>query len=235
MEERSRHSGPPEPNPYPPGMEQRITAAAAQCMIRLIGGSMRLRIIGEEHLDSARESTPGGRVAFAFWHGHQFPLVYVWRKKGVAILTSMSRDGTLQSLIMGGLGYHIVRGSTSRGAIRGMVGIIRSVKEGHDSAFAVDGPRGPYHEVTPGVLYTALKTGTTIVPITCAVEKARIFDRAWDCYIFPWPFTRVVVAYGEGMKVSPETGPDEFDRLSLELSERLDALTARAEQTLSEG
>ena len=201
-------------------------------MIRLIGGSMRLRFIGNEHLMSARESSPSGRVSFAFWHGHQFPLVYAWRKRGVVILTSLSRDGTLQSLILGGLGYHIVRGSASRGAVRGMVGTIRAVREDRDSAFAVDGPRGPYHEVKPGVLYTAMKTGVTIVPITCAVRRARIFHRAWDRYIFPLPFSRVIVAYGEGMQVSPDTDPAEFDRLALELGERLDALTALAGEAL---
>jgi len=229
----------PNPNPEsetlqpaPATTAQRLTAVAARVFIRLLGSTMRVREIGREHLEAARRSAAGGRVAFAFWHGHQFPLVHTWRRRGVAILTSLSRDGTLQSLVLGGLGYYIIRGSASRGAVRGLVGIIRTVKEGRDCAFAVDGPRGPYHEVKPGVLFTAQKTGSAIVPITCSVRRARIFTRAWDRYILPWPLTRVVVAYGESLPVPPGTAPEEIEALGTELARRLDELTASAEAAL---
>jgi len=219
--------------PAPATAGQRLTAFLARLLICILGGLMRVCQTGEENLADARRSSPGGHVAFAFWHGHQFPLVHTWRRRGVAILTSLSRDGTLQSLILGGLGYHIVRGSASRGAVRGLVGIIRTVREGRDCAFAVDGPRGPYHEVKPGVLFTAMKTGSVIVPITCAVRRARIFSRAWDRYLLPWPLTRVVVAYGEGMTVPPGTSPGGLEEIGLELAARLEALTAEAEAATS--
>ena len=202
-------------------------------MIRLLSGTLGLRSVGEENLEAARSSSPTGRIAFAFWHGRQFPLVYAWRSRMVAILTSLSRDGTLQSLILGGLGYHIIRGSTSRGAVRGLVGIIRAIKDGHDSAFAVDGPQGPHHVVKLGVIYTAWKSGSTIVPTTCAVKRAHVFRKAWDRYILPFPFSRGVIAYGEGMRVPPDTSADELEGLADELGERLERLTAEAEQALT--
>ncbi len=219
--------------PAPATAGQRLSAALARALIRIVGGTLRRREIGLEHLEAARRNASGGRVVFAFWHGHQFPLVYTWRRRGVAVLTSLSRDGTLQSLILGGLGYHIVRGSASRGAIRGLVGIIRAVKEGRDSAFAVDGPRGPYHEIKPGVLFTAWKTGAVIVPITSAVRRAHVFRRAWDRYIFPWPFTRCLVAYGEGLPVPPGGSADDLEILGAPLAESLETLTADAEAALA--
>ena len=201
-------------------------------MIRLLGRTLRYEMIGEEHLREARENSPNGHVAFAFWHGRQFLLVYHWKNKGVAILTSLSRDGTLQSLVMDGLGYHIVRGSTSRGAVRGLVGIIRAVKEGHDTGFAVDGPRGPHRIAQQGILYAARKTGIPVVPMTCAARRARVFEKAWDKYMLPLPFSRVVVAYDEGFMIPNDSDADYLDRKATELGVLLDNLTAEAEEVL---
>jgi lysophospholipid acyltransferase (LPLAT)-like uncharacterized protein len=110
--------------------------------------------------------------------------------------------------------------------------MIRTVREGRDSAFAVDGPRGPYHVVKPGVLYLAAKTGNPIVPITSAVRRARIFDRAWDRYIFPLPFTSGVIAYGPAIAPPTSTEPDHLDDLSSRLGEQLERLTRQAEDSL---
>lgn len=201
-------------------------------MIRLLGSTLRLDVIGEEHLRKAREISPDGRVAMAFWHGRQFPLIYLWRNKGVTVLTSLSKDGSLQSLVLGGLGFHIVRGSTSRGAVRGLVGIIRAVKDGHDTGFAVDGPRGPHRIAQQGVLYAAMKTGVPVVPLTSATSKSRIFHKAWDKYILPLPFSKTIVTYGEGFTVSEDSGSEDLERMATELGERLDKLTSEAEEAL---
>jgi lysophospholipid acyltransferase (LPLAT)-like uncharacterized protein len=219
--------------PEPPTGAQGVAALAARGLIRALGASLRLRTLGEERLTAARRVAPGGHVVFAFWHGRQFPLVYTWRRREVAILTSLSRDGTLQSLILGGLGYHIVRGSTSRGAVRGLVGMIRAVGQGRDAAFAVDGPRGPYHEVKPGVLFLARRTGLPVVPITSAAARARVFTDAWDRYLLPHPFSPTVVAYGDHLTVPPEANEEALAVLGEQLGQRLDVLTAAAEEALT--
>ena len=228
----SAQNGPPDPKPYSPTIGQRIVATLGRMMIRLLGSTLRCEIIGEEYLQEARENSPNGRVAMAFWHGRQFPLAYHWKDKSVAVLTSLSRDGTLQSLVLGGLGFHIVRGSTSRGAVRGLVGIIRAVKEGHDTAFAVDGPRGPHRIAQPGILYAARKTGVPVVPMTTAARRAHVFEKSWDKYILPLPFTRVVVAFDKGFMVPDDSDAEDLDRRATELGELLDNLTAEAEEVL---
>jgi lysophospholipid acyltransferase (LPLAT)-like uncharacterized protein len=219
--------------PYPPTAGQRLIALAGRGLIRALGSSLRLRSLGEEHLEQARRVSAPGHVIFAFWHGRQFPLVYAWRKRGVAILTSLSKDGTLQSMVLGGLGYHIVRGSTSRGAVRGLVGMIRTVRAGRDAAFAVDGPRGPYHEVKHGVLYLAARTDLPVVPITSAARGFRTFERAWDRYMLPWPLTHCVVAYGPALTVPPGTEGDALDELAEDLGRRIDAATEQAERAVA--
>jgi len=195
----------------------------------MLGRTLRYRVEGEEHLEQARGLDGEGRVVFAFWHGRQFPLVYHWRERDVAILTSLSRDGTLQSLVLGGLGYHIVRGSSSRGAVRGLVGMIRAVRRGRDAAFAVDGPRGPAGEVKPGALYLAARTGLPVVPITSSAHRARVFTDAWDRYLLPMPFTRTAVVYGPPLRISAGSPEERMRELAGETAQRLEEITRRAD------
>jgi len=218
--------------PYPPTISQRLIALVARFVIRMIGLSLRYRIHGSEHLERARAISPTDQPAFAFWHGHQFPVVYHYRRQDLVVLSSLSRDGTLQTLILSGLGYHCVRGSSSRGAVRGLIALIRAMKKGRGSLFGVDGPRGPYHEVKPGVLFVAGKTGEVIMPIGIAVGKAKIFEKAWDRYILPRPFTRVVLLHGEGIEVPAGTPPESLDRMAKELGTILEHLTREAESLL---
>ncbi len=232
MDEMTHRNGPDDLQPVPPTFGQRVTAMLARCMVRLLGSSLRIHLHASEQIEQARALSPSGRVAYAFWHGHQFPLVNHWRRKKNAVLTSFSRDGSLQTLILDGFGFHCIRGSASRGAVRGLIGIIRAMKKGHDAVFAVDGPQGPYHEVKPGVLYVGMKTGAAIVPLGIAVRKARIFEKAWDRYILPWPFTKVVLLHGKGITIPSGTDSGTLDRLAKELGEILEALTLEAESLL---
>ncbi|MFC1627714.1 lysophospholipid acyltransferase family protein [Gemmatimonadota bacterium] len=232
MDNETGSKGTENLQPVPPTFSQRVVALLARTVVRMIGLTLRIRILGSDDLKNARTVSSSGQVAFAIWHGHQFPPVYHLRKKGTAVLTSLSRDGSLQTLFLGGLGYHCIRGSSSHGAVRGLIGLIRSMKEGRDALFGVDGPHGPYHEVKPGIVFVAKKTGAAIVPIGIAVRKARIFEKAWDRYILPFPFTKVIILYGTGMIIPPETDTKTFDQLAEEIGGFIEALNTKAESLL---
>ena len=92
------------------------------------------------------------------------------------ILTSLSRDGEIQAAILERFGYQVARGSTSQGAARGLIQMIRGVRSGLAPGFAVDGPRGPRYRVKPGVVLLARKTGAPIIPATARSQRARFLD-----------------------------------------------------------
>ncbi len=232
MDDETDSKGRENLQPVPPTISQQMTALLARMLVRMIGLTLQIRILGSDELKNARTDSSSGQVAFAFWHGHQFPLVNHWRRKKHAVLTSLSRDGSLQTLILDGFGFHCIRGSASHGAVRGLIGIIRAMKAGHDAVFAVDGPQGPYHEVKPGVLYVGMKTGAAIVPLGIAVRKARIFEKAWDRYILPYPFTKVIILHGAGMIIPPETDTEKLDQMAENLGGVIEALTTEAESLL---
>jgi lysophospholipid acyltransferase (LPLAT)-like uncharacterized protein len=133
----------------------------------------------------------------AFLHGKQWPLLAWKRRRPTVVMVSLSKDGELQSRALGVLGFTIVRGSSSRGGVRGLASLVRHLKRGgHDAAFAVDGPRGPYGIPKPGVLAAARATGAFVVPMGSAISGAKTFARAWDRFALAWPFARVSVVLG---------------------------------------
>lgn len=132
-----------------------------------------------------------------FQHGRQFPLLAWRRRRPTTVLVSLSRDGSLQARALGVLGFSVVRGSSSRGGVRGLAGLVARMKRGgFDAAFAVDGPRGPLGVVKEGALVAARATGAVLVPMGSAARRAHVFSRAWDRFILAWPLSRAVVALG---------------------------------------
>jgi lysophospholipid acyltransferase (LPLAT)-like uncharacterized protein len=140
------------------------------------------------------------------------------------VLVSLSKDGALQARIMARARMKVVRGSTSRGAVRALVGIVRALRNAPlDAAFAVDGPRGPIGEVQPGAAMCAKSVDGVLVPIGSACAPAKILTRAWDRMALPWPFARAVVIVGAPL---PEGAT------ACAIAEAIEAVNARAKAEL---
>ena len=60
-------------------------------------------------------------------------------------------------------GYGTARGSTSRGAGRALLQLVRDVKD-KPVAFTLDGPRGPARVAQPGAVWLAKATGKPVIP-----------------------------------------------------------------------
>ena len=99
---------------------------------------------GRERRRSVRERRAAKQpIIFSLWHGHLLPLLYHHRGEGVTVLISEHGDGEIIARIAERLGFRTVRGSTSRGAARALLGRRACVEQGGDLAITPDGPRGP--------------------------------------------------------------------------------------------
>jgi len=185
-------------------------------LVRLWLGTLRLRVEVDPAVDL------DARLVLVFFHGTQFPLLAWKRPHRTAVLVSHSADGDIQSRVLGGLGFSVVRGSSSRGGARALAAIVRRMKRGEDAAFAVDGPRGPYGVVKPGAALAARAGGAVLVPIGSAITCGHVLARAWDRFAIPWPFTRVAVAVGA--PIPGDVG---------DVAERIAAANARAAAMLA--
>jgi len=116
-------------------------------------------------------------------------------------MSSLSRDGGLQAAILSNLGSTVVSGSSSRGGVRALKGLIDQVRRGSDAAFAMDGPRGPAFEAKPGAAKVAVQTGGALIPITSKASSAWRFSKTWDDYRLPKPFSRVEIRRGDPITI----------------------------------
>jgi len=162
-------------------------------VVRAWVATLRLTLVVDPVL--ARDQA-GRPWVLAFWHGQQFALLRWARRRPTVALVSLSRDGEVQAGVLPRLGLAVERGSTSREGARGLRAIVRRMRTGLDSAFAVDGPRGPRGFVQPGALAAARMTGGAIVPLASASASAWVLENAWDRFELPRPFSRVAVVLG---------------------------------------
>jgi lysophospholipid acyltransferase (LPLAT)-like uncharacterized protein len=168
---------------------------------RLWMATLRVRV--EVHPALLTDEAARVPFVFSFFHGTQFPLHAFRRRKTTAVLVSLSKDGAIQARALSLLGLDVVRGSSSREGARGLAALVRKVRSGErDVAMAVDGPKGPYGVPKPGAAFLAERTGAWLVPMGSAVRRGKVFERAWDRFVLPWPFTTVAIVVGE--PVSPE-------------------------------
>lgn len=138
---------------------------------------------------------------YAHWHGDELVLIGHYSYRRLAALSSLSKDGSIMALTLSLLGYRVFRGSSSKGGARGLLSLIRAVRDGAQAALAVDGPKGPIYEVKPGVVELARKTGQLIVPVRTFASRAWFIPRAWNKSYVPMPFSRVTVKYGAPIPV----------------------------------
>ena len=131
-----------------------------------------------------------------FWHNRIALMPRLYKGKGTKILISEHSDGEIITRIVKRYkGLNTVRGSTRRGAIKGLKGLMKEIKD-FDICITPDGPRGPKYKLQDGVLFLAKITGYPIIPLAYNVKKKYILN-SWDNFIFPYPFNKIVYVAGE--------------------------------------
>lgn len=169
----------------------------------------------------------GKSFIYAFWHGDLFLLVHPHRRSGAVIPASESRDGEIMARLLKRFGYYVVRGSSKRKGARAAIGLIDGLRSGRYPALAVDGPRGPRHEVKQGIIYLAGKLKAPIIPVAASAKRYWVLERTWDKLIIPAPMTDALILYGEPITVNGTSG-DELESKRQELETIMLRLTQEA-------
>ena len=193
--------------------------------LQMLGRTWRVRVVNGEYLGDLRRA--GRPFIFSLWHGQLLPLLWHHRRQGVRVLISEHRDGELVARTAESLGYGLIRGSSTRGADRALISLVRQLQAGNEVAITPDGPRGPPMTFAPGALVAAQRSDCFILPVAVSADRAWRL-RSWDRFMIPKPFARVTVAYATPTKVlattpraAAEEGP-RFQRLMNEAVETAD-------------
>jgi lysophospholipid acyltransferase (LPLAT)-like uncharacterized protein len=195
-------------------------------LIQILARTWRIEVHGIEHFKKLEiDKIP---IIYAFWHGRILASTYFWRNRGIVVLTSENKDGEYIAQVIHRFGYGSSRGSSSRGAVKGTIGLIRTLKQGAHVAFTVDGPRGPRYLVQQGVTWLASYSQHPILPFHIEAKHAKKFS-SWDQFQVPLPFSRVRVDIAEPMMLEKDLSEEVLEQKRVELENTLNDLRARGE------
>ena len=174
-------------------------------VIGVVGRTMRWQSVGDSYLDEIYKS--GNRAIFTFWHGRIFPATYYWRDRGIVVMTSKNHDGDL-------------------GAQRRAANF--QIRRGRDTAFTIDGPRGPRYVAKQGPVLLALKTGAAIFCFHISMEH-KVQLKSWDEFQVPLPFTRAVVLKASPIWVPPDASEEHLRDIHQQMQAALDDLRSKGD------
>jgi len=210
-------------------VQARLIAALGYRLMASLGSTLRWRTEGLEHFD--RIVASGRQPIMTFWHGRILPATYYFRRRGIVVITSENFDGEWIARIIERFGYGTARGSTTRGGLKAMHQLVRTMREGKPAGFTLDGPRGPARVAQPGAVWLAAHTGNPLLPFH--LEASSYWSvRSWDRTQIPKPFSTVALVVGEPIEVAKGSKNDALEVVRADLERRLVSLEQRAHALL---
>jgi len=196
-------------------------------LLWLVSRTWRFEVIAEEGVTPVLFGQRPGPEIYCFWHQCVLPCTAYFRRSGAVILISRSFDGELITRILKLFGFDAVRGSSSRGAREGLLGLVEIIESGRTAIFTADGPRGPIYQTKMGPIKLAQLTGAPIGAFHLEPERAWVM-RSWDRFLVPKPFTRICVSWAQWTRVPADLPSEDFERKRAELNAAIERARMRA-------
>jgi hypothetical protein len=216
-------------------LEISAAAGAIWFVLASLGATVRWSRHGSAELERCWKA--GRPVLMAFWHGRSIMLPFVYRGRGACIMNSTHRDGEIVSRVLARFGIDATRGSSTRGAVPGMLGLVRAWRRGRDIALIPDGPKGPAGLAKGGAAELALATGAPLFPMAVSCSRGWRLP-TWDRLLLPYPFARMVLVVGEPLVEGEGAHAARGDRreaIRAELEKRLRMATREADRLAGRG
>lgn len=200
-------------------------------VVKLIGGSLRWEVHGWKNWKVGEAL--GRRLIYTFWHREIFAATWFWRRRGIVVMSGHNFDAQYTRRAIEKHGYGTARGSASHGAVRALVGMVRAIRHGSDTAFTIDGPRGPRFVAKPGAVMLAKATGAAILCFHIRPARSWVFSKSWDQTEIPRPFSRAAIFIAPPITV-PSDADDAGQAAKLaEVQAALDSLVRQGDEWLA--
>jgi lysophospholipid acyltransferase (LPLAT)-like uncharacterized protein len=166
----------------------------------------KIRVV--EHPDLLNDLSKQKSVIFAHWHGHELVLMPMIQRYKLATMISTSKDGQIMNYAVSKMSGVYSSGSSTRQGAQALLGLVRLMKSGKSACVAVDGPKGPLHEVKPGVFELSKLTGAKIFASGVHVDRFFVSRKSWNKAVLPKPFANVTIYFApSGVDVSRVATP----------------------------
>ena len=147
-------------------------------------------------------------------------------------MVSRSFDGEYIARTIEKLGFAAVRGSSSRGGAKALLGLRKYLEQGQSVAFTIDGPRGPKYVAKPGPVLLSRESGLPMAAFYVAVSDAWVL-KTWDALMIPKPFSKALVRASAKIRVPEEVGEAEMAGYQAQLQSALERVTRFAEENVA--
>lgn len=218
---RTRRRGPGAPLTFGDRVLVVVAGTLLYVVLKILGWTTRKRYVGPgvEELFARFGSTEPSILAF--WHGRMVMMPFAYRGRGACIMNSRHRDGRLISHAIHLLGIEVVRGSSTRGWVGGMKGLLAAHARGRDLVIVPDGPRGPRCRAKSGAVQLARATGAPIFPVAYGATRSRTLWRSWDWLSIPLPGARVTYVVERAIRVPRDASAEDVEAARRALEARL--------------
>jgi lysophospholipid acyltransferase (LPLAT)-like uncharacterized protein len=160
---------------------------------RLIAVTWRVELHEPEALKEHLKNNTN--FLMAHFHGDEGAMLFLARRYKLSTMISTSKDGALINVVFSLFGGTASRGSSTRGGVSALKGLIELSKKGRSSSVSVDGPKGPVYEVKPGIFELSRVLKAEIYAGGAYAESAWHFPKSWNKAFFPKPFSRVAIVW----------------------------------------
>lgn len=184
-------------------MRLKFKYRVAVLLLSLISKTWRIRIFGE---------IPESTAVFAFWHGEMMPIWKFFSKMPISktAVVSLSKDGDILSQLLRIFGYQLLRGSSSKNS-KETLALAVDAAEVSSIFITPDGPRGPRCEFKAGAAVIAFRSQKPLYLIRCKFSFAKVFEKSWDKFTLPIPFSTIELHISKPFNISNEATRDEID------------------------
>ncbi|MGM0414656.1 MAG: lysophospholipid acyltransferase family protein [Bacillota bacterium] len=158
-------------------------------------GKLTYRIKEYNKLEAEAAIKNGGLLLG--WHCHLWSIAVALAEHGYTALASQSREGEFISQTLEKLGWQVVRGSSSAGAVSSLKKMLKLVSKQRQLVLTPDGPRGPARKIKLGAVMIQQRSGSPVIPIGVANGWKHTFKKSWDNFELPFLFSKIIIYYGE--------------------------------------
>ena len=170
---------------------------------------------------------------YSFWHDQLLMCPLTWQSNSnIKVLISKHRDGDIIAQLISNLGFEAIRGSThktnkikNKGGLLSARKMIKSLKNGISIGISPDGPKGPRHKVSEGILSISRLSKSVILPVGIGFKKKWVLN-TWDKFIIPKPFNEITVVWGD--PIPAITNEKNNHQFKIKLESKMNNLTAQA-------
>ncbi|HXP96478.1 MAG TPA: lysophospholipid acyltransferase family protein [Telmatospirillum sp.] len=209
------------------GIRRLLCWLAAQ-YIRLVYVTGRWQVVGGAVPQAFWDE--GRPFILAFWHGRILMMPYCWRRRQpIKMLISQHRDGQIIARTVSHFGIETIVGSSSKGGLAALRGMLQSLKGGTCVGITPDGPRGPRMRASDGIAQVAKLSGQPVIPCSFSTKRRRILG-SWDRFAVALPFSKGIFVWGTPINVPNDANGLREARMAIEAS--LNAITEQADRAM---